>query len=176
MDGRRAGGHRIALLGGRAAVDARLDPANPVEVVAGKGRVLADRARFDVEADGARSCVTCVSGAVMVAYADRRLPIGARQQIVYDDDGIGAARQVDADEATAWTTGQLIFHRTPLSDVVVQLNRYRPGKVVIVNHDLSSRPVNGVFHVGQINDAIPQIEQITGARATHLPGGLVVFS
>jgi transmembrane sensor len=173
---RIANRHRVALLAGRTSVDAQLQPGYSVEIVAGKGRSLASKARFEVESDAGKSCVTCVDGAVTVAYGGRHLPLDEGRALRYTDEELGVPMPVDVEEATAWTTGQLIFHHTPLSDVVHQLNRYRHGHVMIINHALSNRPVNGVFHAAQINDAIVQIEQITGARAIHLPGDVVIFA
>lgn len=172
----RAQGNRIELIAGRAEIQAHLAPARQVMLIAGNGTVTAQDARFDIRLDDGEACVTCLDGQVTIAHGDTRRPLGARQQIRYTDASIGQPVLIDPAEVAAWKTGQLVFHQTPLSEVVREVNRYRAGKVMIANGAVGRRPVNGVFHTAQINDAVVQIQQITGARAVHLPGNIVVLS
>jgi transmembrane sensor len=89
---------------------------------------------------------------------------------------MGRPASVDSAAATAWTKGQLIFHETPLAEVVRQVNRYRASKVVIANPALERRAVNGVFYISRMPEALLAIEQATGARRVALPGGVVIFT
>ena len=41
---------------------------------------------------------------------------------------------------------------------------------------LARRPVYGVFQTRRIGHAVEQIQSLTGARASHLPGGVVVLT
>lgn len=170
-----SGEHRVHLLGGRAAVNAQLTDG-AVVLTAGKGRISAQQARFAVEQDRDRSCVTCVRGLIDVAYDRRRSTVMAGQELVYTRVAFGQAAKVDTQIATAWASGKLIFHHTPLSEVVRQVNRYRPGRIVIGNPSLAGRPVNGVFYIDSMDEAILQIEQVTGARALALPGKTLVLA
>jgi transmembrane sensor len=167
--------HRITLLGGRAVIDADLR-GRGLTVAAGKGRIRAEAARFDIEVDRPRVCVTCVQGDLQVVYGDQSQPLGPRGQLVYTDAAMGRPASVDSAAATAWTKGQLIFHETPLAEVVRQVNRYRASKVVIANPALERRTVNGVFYISRMPEALLAIEQATGARRVALPGGVVIFT
>lgn len=166
---------RLNLLGGRAVIDVALGGAG-VTLTAGRGRIRAETARFDVEHDHARVCVTCVEGALDVVYADRRTSLGPREQIVYTNAALGRPAVTDPAVATAWTNGELIFHETPLTEVVRQVNRYRAGKVLIANPALGQRTVNGIFYTSRLHEALLEIEQATGAHRVALPGGVVVFT
>jgi transmembrane sensor len=168
--------NRIELIDGHAEIEARLAPAATMTLLAGKGMVSAHDARFDVRFDDGRACVTCLEGSLTVEHGERRLSLASRQQLVYTDDTVGDPVMIDPVEVVAWKNGQLIFHQTPLAEVVREVNRYREGKVMLASGSIGQRPVNGVFYTARIEDAIAQIEQITGARAHRLPGNIVVLS
>lgn len=172
----RSVANRLELLEGRAEVQARLAPRAGVIVVAGDGEVSAHDARFDVRLDDRSVCVTCLEGEVMVAKGPDRASLGPRQQLVYSDASFGEPALIDPELVTAWRNGQLIFQQAPLSEVVREINRYREGRVVIASASVGRRPVNGIFFTDRIDDAIGQIQQITGARASRLPGDIVVLS
>jgi transmembrane sensor len=70
----------------------------------------------------------------------------------------------------------LIFHDRLLSDVVDEVNRYRPGRIVIMNAELGRRVVNGTFYMGRLDDFIDQVQQLFGARVRSLPAGLILLS
>ena len=150
--------------------------AGAVVMTAGKGQITAGRARFAVEQDRDRSCVTCLEGGVKIAYGARRADVAIGQQLIYTNWAFGQATAVDTQVAAAWTRGKLIFHHTPLGDVVRQVNRYRPGRVMIGNPSLVGVPINGVFYTENVDDVILQIEQVTGAHALVLPGGALLLA
>jgi transmembrane sensor len=169
-------GKRIALLGGQAVVS-NLPPSKAVEVTAGAGRTVAQQARFDVRDNGAAGvCVTCLEGEVRVLHAADTVRLGANQQVTYGRGGVGKAVAVDSDLISAWQSGMLIFHNQPLSAVIAEVNRYRAGHIVIADQALADRPVDAVFYLDQMSTVVTQVQQLSGARATHLPGGLVLLS
>ncbi len=145
-------------------------------VSAGEGRAIANRARFDVRITGLSVCVTCFSGEVRIEYAARRVSIASKQQLRYDSDGLRPAVVIDPAEAAAWQDGILIFRLTPLSDVIAEINRYRPGKVILTNAALGKMPVNGRFQIQRIDDVLVWIEQAFGASKRALPAGIVLLS
>ncbi len=77
--------------------------------------------------------------------------------------------------ATAWQRGLLIIRDRPLSEVVEEVNRYRPGLILITNSDLARRVVNGTFQIDKLSNFVAQVQQLFGARATALPGGIVLL-
>lgn len=168
--------NRVALIAGRAGVEARLSPEAGAAILAGKGEIRAHDARFDVQFDDGKACVTCLEGSLILAHGGTQLPIGPRQQLIYTAREIGQPVSVDPVEASAWKNGQLIFRQAPLSEVVRQVNRYREGRVVLASDAIGQRLFNGVFYTAKIEDAIPQIVQITGVRAVRLPGDVILLS
>jgi transmembrane sensor len=167
---------RITLIAGEASFTTAPEMRKPLIVLAGNGRAIARKAQFDVRNVGATVCVTCFDGEVRVEQAGRTVSIGPKQEVRYDADNMGAAVAIDPGETAAWQDGFLVFRFTPLSDAVAEINRYRPGKVVLMNQALGPNLVNGRFRIQKIDDVLVWIERAFGATARSLPGGIVLLS
>jgi transmembrane sensor len=174
--------HGIDLLAGEAEIVARAPSAgvtgssSPVLVVAGRGRMRADVARFDVRRTGGDVCVTCVSGSIAFEHPQRRLMLGAAQQLVYNDREVRAVSTADPRAVTAWRRGVLVFNGVPLAQVVDEINRYRPGKLILRNADLGDGRVQAQFSITRLDGAIDMIGKLYGANVRKLPGNIVVLS
>lgn len=165
----------IDLVDGEVSVDA-LRAAQPFTVVAGDGRVSATDARFEVRRLAEGTCVTCIEGEVRVATGGSEVALMPSQQVVYDRLALGPVRQIDAAELSPWREGILSFRKTALTQVVAEINRYRPGRVVLLARALGDRPVSGRFHIGDLDKAIAQIQRLFRLEATSLPGAIVLLS
>jgi transmembrane sensor len=178
QDGQRG----IDLLAGEAEVVAAVPSAErarsirAVAVIAGRGRMQALVARFNVRRTGDQVCVTCISGQVAIDHPQQRLTLSAAQQLVYDDRTVQPVTQVNPAATTAWREGLLIFDGVPLADVVDEINRYRPGKLILRNAELGERQVQARLSVNNLNSAAEMIHRVYGARVTHLPGNIVLLS
>lgn len=166
----------IELIDGEALIDTGRERASPFTVIAGNGRVSASGARFNVRHDGKTSCVTCLDGEIDILRLGATQRLHARQQYTYGEQGAGASTVADPAAATAWQDGLLVFQRTPLATVVDEVNRYRPGKIVLMNAQLGARTVNARFRVQNVDEIMTLAQQVFGARVTSLPGGLVILS
>lgn len=167
-------GNGIELIDGEALIDT--GGATSFTVIAGNGRVSATGARFNVRHDGTTSCVTCIAGEIDIHRLGATERLAARQQFSYGARGMGTAAAADPAAATAWQDGLLVFQRTPLAAVVDEVNRYRPGKIVLMNARLGERTVNARFRVQNVDEIMTLAQQVFGAKVTSLPGGLVILS
>ncbi|MGK2742404.1 FecR family protein [Tepidicaulis sp. LMO-SS28] len=165
---------RVDLISGEAAAKIDRD-GRPVLLYAGGGEVRASEAEFMVRYEQKRACVTCISGHVDVAYGGRRVQLAGNRQIYYGPAGLEMPSHVDARLAAAWRQGQLIFKDTPLSEVLSEVNRYRPGRIVLANSALASLKFSGVFHLDRLDGVIAQVEAV-GATVRQFPGGVVLVS
>lgn len=174
--------HEIQLLAGEAEIIARAPsarpprPVRPIAVVAGQGRLRALVAQFNVRRTGDQVCVTCVSGEVALEHRGRQLTLSATQQIVYDENGLRPAAQVNPVAATAWREGVLIFDDVPLAEVIDEINRYRPGKLILRNPDLGSHLMQARLSIHDLDAAVEMIRVLSGAHLTKLPGNIVLVS
>lgn len=166
---------QIELITGEASF-AAVQRQRALAVIAANGRALATAARFDVRRAGPSVCVSCLDGQVHVEHRAQVATLVRGQQVRYDGAGLGQIVSMDTDIVTAWLRGVLIFRGTPLAEVVEEINRYRPGRVVVLSAALGRSPVSGRFQIDQMDDLLRSIEQAFGAKVRRLPGGLVLLS
>ncbi|MDF3839172.1 DUF4880 domain-containing protein [Cupriavidus basilensis] len=172
VDGGVVGMH---ILAGEAAVDLG-SGSGPFAVVAGVGTSLVESGRFEARYLGDKVCVTCIDGAVRIMHPSGSRRLQARQQTVYDDSGISNVAAVETGSVSAWRKGELVFNQTPLAQVIDEINRYRPGRVVLMSASGRDRGVVGRFRIAVLDEALLQIQLAFGLDARRLPGGLLVLS
>jgi transmembrane sensor len=176
-----SGGHDAApgihLLAGEAEVVADTLPLqHDFIVIAGSGRLQAQRARFDVRRTDDRVCVTCVSGTVSLEHPLRQPTLSAGEQLVYDDRHVQPVARVDSTAVTAWRRGVLVFDGMPLAEVIDEINRYRPGKVILRNAALGTVNVEAQSPIARLDILIDTLSKAYGARVTKLPGNIVLLT
>lgn len=167
---------RIELISGEALIATAPAASKSLVVISGAGRVTATDARFNIWNSGRSIYVTCLDGNVAVECRTAVTSLQAGQQIVYDQAGLGRIAAIDPDTVMAWRAGKLIFHATPLNDVVAEINRYRPGRIILMNAGLGARLFSANFYIRNVDSVVGQIERVFGATATSLPGGIVLLS
>lgn len=170
------GADQITLIAGEASFMVAHRSVRPLAVVAEAGRTIAHEARFDIRKSGAAVDVTCLEGEVRVELNTRAATIGANRALRYDRGGLGETTSVNPTEVSAWRQGVLIFRYAPLSEVITEINRYRPGRVILVNTALGAKLINGRFQIARIDEILVWIEQVAGAKSRALPGGIVLLT
>ncbi|MBB5048285.1 transmembrane sensor [Rhodopseudomonas rhenobacensis] len=170
-----AGDTQIELISGEAAVSSS-SGSKPFVMTAADGRISARQADFNARCLDGIVTVACLSGDVDVEQGGKIVRLRKAEQISYSVAGIDQLIAVDPQQIAAWQAGQLIFRDKPLASVVSEINRYRPGKIIITNADLKRRTVNGTFQIDKLGDFVAQVEKLFGAQATSLPGGVVLLS
>lgn len=150
-----------------------------LEVLAGHGRLLMGAAEIEVrlndDSDG-NACVSCMRGTVEVRHADRAMTLRAGEQVIYDKQAISAVSSIDPTQTAAWREGAVVFRQTTLTDAIAEINRYRPGRVMLLDKQLAQRRVSGKFQIARLDLAIDRIVEAFGANARKLPGGVVLLS
>lgn len=148
-------GRRVELLRGRAWFAVAPDPDRPFVVRAGTGTTSAAGAEFSVGPEfsvshvGAEVEVTVGARTVAVTLdartettPTRRLSAGERGR--YGPDGFSPVAAIDPVTAQAWRTGKLVFEDRPLAEVVEEIARYHPGRILITDDAVAGRRVSGV--------------------------------
>jgi len=169
---------RVTLLAGEAFFQAAPRAGaegRPFVVDAGHGTTTALGTQFLVEEreDGAR--ITAVAHRIEVALDTPERP-GERVVLSPGDTveyglarGLGRVDVTDVDAVASWRKGLLVFDSMPLEDVVLKLNRYRRGRIIIANAQLAKRRVSGVFATSDLNGVVRTITAELGASASSLP-------
>lgn len=167
---------RIELVTGEAAFDVQAGAHRPVEVTAGVGRSSATSGRFEVRYLDGKACVTCLAGTVQIDHPAGGRMLKARQQAIYDADAISSTAGIDPVTVSAWRRGVLVLDQTRLADAIAEINRYRSGRVVLMNTAMQDKPVSGRFALASLDVALWQIQHVFHLQARSLVGGVLVLS
>ncbi|MCY1365442.1 Protein FecR [compost metagenome] len=154
----------------------RHDPTRPFVVEAEGGSVTALGTVFEVRHQGDGIRVLCSEGVVaVVSPGQARQRLQAGEQLSYGRATETSPAPINSHEALAWRQDLLVFKQRPLAELVDELNRYRPGRIILANAEAASRPVSGVFHLRRPDEALAHIQSSLGLRETRLPGGWIVL-
>lgn len=162
----------IELLEGEVQVQV----AQPLTVQAGAGWLSASQARFNVRNTDHSVCVTCIEGWLAVEVQGRSVRLDSGRQLTYDAAGLGPVVTVDTEAVIAWREQVLVFNNATLDTVIDEINRYRPGMLVLLNRELGKRRVQARFSLEQLPGVALLIRDAYGAKCTELPGGVVLLS
>jgi transmembrane sensor len=172
-----SGGPHIELIAGEAAVVAKRGDTAPIVVDAAGGRITARRASFDVRCLDNAVSVSCIEGEVDVTARGQTISIAKERQVSYSAAaGLGAASALDLEQARAWQSRLLVVRDWSVDHLVEEINRYRPGKIVIMDPNLGKRMISGTFYLDHLDDFIAQAQGLFGATVRTLPGGIVLLS
>ncbi|MAY60780.1 MAG: iron dicitrate transport regulator FecR [Rhizobiales bacterium] len=164
---------RLELHYGQAIFEVAHDPDRPFIVEAGGGRTRAIGTAFDIDVRPDSVVVTVLEGVVGVSRSGDRaegVTASANHHVRYGEgEGIGAAVPVDADTATAWRRGKLIFNNRPLGEVVTELDRQIGGRIVIANRRLANLEVTGVFDLENPQSVLDAISRSLPVKVVRLP-------
>ncbi|MBN9636890.1 MAG: hypothetical protein J0I68_00005, partial [Achromobacter sp.] len=144
-------------------------------VAAGGERFTMRKATFNVRTSERETCVTCLTGAMQQQNGAAPARLAAGQQLVVRADGETQLGAVDPVRVLGWRQGLLIFRNTPLAEAIEDINRYRSARIILTDKALAHRPVNGMFHTDQIENAVVQIQQLMHINVRHLPGGVTLL-
>lgn len=169
---------RITLHDGEAYFVIAPDAQRPFDVQTHAGQIRALGTEFNVKTGRDEVNVTVYQHAVRVTANGGKflasLPEG--QQVVFSDNALSVAAAANLQRDQAWRKQRMIFQDKPLAEVIAELNRYRPGKIVVVNDAIKTLPVTGVFATDNTDIALQTIEQSLPITVTKITEMLVLLS
>jgi len=168
----------VTLHSGEAFFTVAANPSRPFIVKTDAGQVQALGTAFDIKWENETAGVTVFEHAVKItsrsgAVKDR-LAEGERLQ--FSRDRLEPAGRIDLQRAAAWHRQRMVFQDRPLAEVVAELDRYRPGKILVIGAAIEKLPITGVFGIADTDVALASIEQSLPVKVRKLPGGLVLLS
>lgn len=149
---RMSNSSRDLVLEGEAAIDVAHDSTRPLTVRAGKAVMTDLGTRFNVRAYPDGDVVELVVASGVVELSDSARPtepgliVGAGDLASMDSEGATQlSRGVDAEQFFAWTNGQLVFDRTPLSEVAIRLERWFDVQIQFPDSTVASRRITATI-------------------------------
>ncbi len=172
---------RVVLLRGRALFQVAHDSARPFSVVAGAGRTVALGTRFQVDHHNDSVAVTLTEGSVSVTglgnldgQAELLQP---GEQLSYAVEPRAWSKQVvDVQAVTGWERGRLVFHGTPLSEALAEVNRYVDRPIRLDDQSLAVLPVSGNFIAGDSDLVVSALLQTLPISADERGGEILLRS
>lgn len=170
-----AGQRRIELLAGAAIFKVAPQADRPFVVETSGGSTQALGTRFVVQREaGAGALVGVLEHAVQVKAADQQRRLQEGDSLRYDAAGLHDA-VLDLQRVTSWQRGLLVFDRQPLGQVIEQLNRYRPGYILVGSDAIAQREVSGVFRLDALDDALATLTREMHLQRRELMGFSLIY-
>ncbi|WP_225615793.1 FecR family protein [Methylomonas albis] len=169
----------VTLQRGEAFFTVAADAKRPFVVKTGAGEVQALGTAFDVKLrDDGEVDVTVFEHAVKVSSADGQIQarLAAAEHLQFGRYHLSAATPVNLSRAGAWHQQRIVFQDKPLSEVAAELERYRPGKILIVSDGIKNLPITGVFGAADTDLALQALEQSLQIKVRKITDRLVLLS
>lgn len=167
----------LTLYSGQIFVKVASDPSRPFRVVTDKAETRALGTAFAVRLDKDSERIVVTEHAVRVTADATRQSVDVEEGQAVE---IGPARsgkpyKVDADTLLAWRKGGLHFRDLPFGTVVAEVERYRHGRIVVLDDEIRRLPITGNFDVGDTDAFLNAAAVSLPVSIARLPGLVVVW-
>lgn len=156
---------RVRLHAGVVVFDTAADPARDFIVESATIQARPVGTVFAVSADDAGWSALVQSGQVRVTLdeSDAGVLIGAGEAAVRDAGGQAlSTASIDTGRALAWRAGILDFKDEPLADVIAALDRYKPGRIILLNERAAAQRFDGVLSLDNIDQSLEVVAKSSG--------------
>lgn len=173
------GVRRVSIGKGGALFEVASDAERPFIVHVNGGMVRVLGTVFDVLESPAGFTVTVLEGRVSVAAGDNEtngavLEPNQRAEV---NTRVAALTTfaVDADAASAWRRGQLIYRNAPLSDVMTDLNRYSSVPLTLGNDAMGDMEFTGVLSIAAPNLMMERLAGLLSMNVVESEDGALIL-
>ncbi|WP_207480329.1 FecR family protein [Arenibaculum pallidiluteum] len=181
------GHRRVSLLRGEAMFEVAKDPDRPFDVSALDGRSTALGTAFVVRESGEAATVTVAEGTVRVTAPaapetetsgspGSSVTLTAGRRVSYRRGGppgpVGAA---DLPSATAWRSGSIAIDGLPLADALAEIDRYRPGRIVLLADTARFEPVTVRASLQALDGALKALAATHGLTVIEVTHYLTII-
>nr|WP_315436173.1 FecR family protein [uncultured Pseudomonas sp.] len=170
------GQRRVKLIRG-AAFFSVTHTGDPFVVAAEQGEARVLGTQFEVRRQLHGAQVTVLSGRVAVTADEhgQQQILTAGQQVAYAEGSAEKLHGVDSEAQLAWRQGWLTYYKTTLADVVEDLRRYYPGRIVLLNDELAARKVSGSFPSKDPQAVLNSLQGVLGFEQHRVLGQLIIL-
>lgn len=162
----------LELVQGEILVDVAHDAQRPFVVETAQGRLQALGTRFVVRREPAATVLSMIASRVSVQAVPggERVTVAAGQRVRITPQGVGALEPFDAGSLSdAWKFHQLVVRERPLTEVLDELNRHRPGRIQYDRAQLAALRVSAVLPLDDTDRALQLlVDSFPGLRVRTL--------
>lgn len=151
--------HRaIELVRGEALFQVRHDAARPFTVLASHHRITDLGTTFVVREKPGRLEVALLEGQAKLESENDKTAAQQVAVLMPGDEAVATPQRIsvtrkpvaDIRDDLGWRRGMLVFHRTALSEVAAQYNRYNEQKIVIADQAAAARTMSATLPVNDL--------------------------
>ena len=165
---------RVVLHRGEGFFEVAPDRGRPFIVEAGLGSTRALGTAFDIKLADDLVTVSVTEHAVSVALAEGGVTVDEGWQVSYGAAGIGSPQAADRERVAAWRNDRIVFEDVPLRRVLRELERYRRGRILLVDDSIGEIPVTAIFETRQAEQALRTIAETLPIRVLDAGGFVAV--
>ncbi len=177
------GVRHVSLERGEAFFEVAHNKERPFVVNAGKTDVTVLGTQFNVRLGASSNLVSVLSGLVAVSQhardgqAGKELARLTEGQQVEHMPSMNDAVVSEFDESSvfAWRTGKAMYEKTPLVEVVEDLNRYFKSPLEIADDEIENLPVTGTFNLNDQNVVVDALESAFSLMAVKRIDGVILL-
>ena len=173
---------RIGLLRGEALFEVSADPQRPFRVEATDGVAEAVGTVFVVRHGDDTASVAVLEGQVRVTSpveveSPSARVLVDRGELTHYAKGAppSAAEPFDLQTAAAWREGVIVIEDLPLDRAISELDRYRPGRIILMDAGAGYRSVSGAFDLETIDAAVAGLAATHGLSVTEVTPYLLIL-
>lgn len=168
-----SGSRHVRLNQGEAMFIVAHDSSRPFVVTTAQGDVTVTGTRFDVRQEPDSTRVAVEQGSVRVHGAgDSLAQLSAGQGSHIDPLGkVAPPYAIDANALTAWRQGKLVFDNAPLSEVVLEVSRYRAQPLRVAPGKVASLRLSSTFGIDDPDALLRALPSILPVAIRHHADG-----
>jgi transmembrane sensor len=167
------GNHRLVMLeAGEAWFRPAADP-RPFVLRTGEGLITATAVAgaFDVKRRGGVTIAAALEGGLRLhPAAGAPVDLAAGHRSAFDARAAGEPRPCRAQEVLAWRRDRIVFEDETLAAVVEDLERYRPGRILLGGERVADLKVTAVFDLTRPEHALDILAETLALRIRRLAG------
>jgi transmembrane sensor len=156
----------IVLDQGEAIFDVRHESLRPFTVQAGELAIRDIGTRFSARRYDDAVSVAVLQGAIEIN--GERMDEGY-QRNYRPDTGLSSIQPIDDEQVEAWKHGRLVFRKSPLRDVIAELERYHPVRIVFADPSIARQTLSGTFDIDDLELFLASVEKILPVQVQSLP-------
>jgi transmembrane sensor len=160
----------LNLLEGRAFFDITPDKSRPFVIAVGDVAVTVVGTSFDIQKLDESVTIDVRSGVVSVsAYGHQEHLLPGRGAVVDTQNRRIAVRTVEPTAVASWREGRLVVEDGKVGDVVEELSRYMPGKVLLLDPHLAEQHISGSYDLSNPKSALRAVVYPHGGKVEEWP-------
>jgi len=164
----------LRLARGRVHIAVAADPQRPLTVKAAGYDIKDIGTAFTVDASGTDLHVAVTEGRVDVKRGNAVTALTAGKRVVLNPEHAAAPESFNASSEAAWRDGRILLDQMTLRAALTEIERYRPGRIILLDDELGNRRVSGTLAIDDLDSGLNALAATQRLRFQNFPYLLIV--